>query len=287
MNLVSYFNPDTLERDNDGSLGLVTETTTMGMQFFAIGSIEFDVWLNGLHGIKSFSLHIDNGSCTFSKEMRKSGDRIKPYWYASKRVVGKLKRLYFGTDFTKDKLNQIIDRLTEQPQPAIELAGHGKFEKHLQPSLMQLANEPGKQLRHRCNELERQNKDLNKNLTAAIETIDKLQADLDKKDRYSRNASLAVSIAKERIEELESKKEMQADLIKSLQNDLFNLECESSKREDDVAGYAYMYEEHLSKIFEYQAMIEKYRALATGKNKKAHPRYAYLIDFIAEIDKLS
>lgn len=32
-------------------------------------------------------------------------------------------------------------------------------------------------------------------------------------------------------------------------------------------------------------ILEKYRNFAKGKNKQSHPRYSYLIDFLAEIDK--
>jgi hypothetical protein len=67
---------------------------------------------------------------------------------------------------------------------------------------------------------------------------------------------------------------------------IFQLECESSKRENDVARYAYMYDQHSKKIFAYQALIEQYCAMTTGKTKKGNPRYAYLIDFLADIDKI-
>jgi hypothetical protein len=347
MNIVSYFNPDTLERDNDGNLGLLTETITDGLKFFPIESDEFDIWVNGYHGIKSFSLHIDNGTCTFSKEFRKSGDRLNPYWYASKRVNGKLKRLYFGTEFTKDRLNQIVDKLQVkqevtqevtqavcnefslgdkvlytnpklpyekqrgigeivgisdehyyiiwQDDPKMEApysrlynppnelalaAGHGKSDRHIQPSLMELANDPVKLLTHKNKELERQNKDLNKRL---IEALDKTA----QRDDINGKLEAMVSNQAETIDRQASLIFILRGDIDKLNHKIVDMERESSKREDDVQGYAYMYEEHSNQIFAYQALIEKYRAMTVGKTKKGNPRYAYLIDFLSDIDKIS
>jgi uncharacterized coiled-coil DUF342 family protein len=325
MNIVSYFNPETLDRDNDGELGLLTETITSGLQFYPIESQEFCVYINGLHGIKSFSLHVDNGTCTFSKEFRKSGDRIKPYWYASKRVNGKLKRLYFGTDFTKDKLNQIVDKLQNPPDrvenielpKGIEenirnctLAGNGKNANQLQPDLISCHE----QLAIAQNEIAI----LNKMLKEAHDDV--ATANRKEHEQYVQVGQLKGKLAKtEKIlkeRETELLKTHQKllergnhdDVIKSLEkelalrqtevttfrdeatkyhNELQQLQWEASKREDDVAGYAFMYEEHSNKIFEYYSIIEKYKQLASGKTKKENPRYAYLIDFLAEIDKLS
>lgn len=343
MNIVSYFNPDTLERDNDGQLGLYTdETVNLGLQFFPIDSQEFDTWVNGHHGIKSFALHIDNGTATFSKEFRKSGDRIKPYWYAAKKVNGKLKKLYFGTDFTKEKLNQIVDRLSGQPviqpvtqpvaQPVTELAGHGKsdyrddeikalkkeiqnktykindLEREIQeyhrekleqsgislppreetvltlsgnftkkqldkaakkPSLMELANDPVKLLTHKNKELERQNKDLNKKLIESQEKVDKRNQRIDTLEAQNKELNEIAKNNSKLTERLEMRIAALQKTLDERDSELFRTHEKLLKRDDTIAP-----------------VIAKYRNMTVGKTKKDNPRFAYLIDFLAEIDKL-
>jgi hypothetical protein len=361
-NQITYFNKDDFRLDYDrDTLGLLLDDS----KFVALDSLDF---ASAIASIKNFALHIDNGNCTFIKEFRKSGESIKPYWYACKRINGKIKKIYFGHEFSKDKLMQIVDRLqvaqvaqvtqvTQESRGILEtlnhfarvhcaktqdettvatedeiiirnfkriaetwedsanlawdkvkeleaelesvrlaapvLAGNGKNDRHIQPSLMELANQPDKLLVHRCNELERQNKDLNNRLIDALDTIAEVQKTLDQRDSELLRTHQKLLKQDETIAR-------QADLIKIVgdRNDglqelhkeslerIFDLECEASKREDNVQGYAYMYEEHSNKIFAYQALIEQYRAMTTGKNKKAHPRFAYLIDFLADIDKL-
>jgi hypothetical protein len=373
MNIVSYFNPDTLERDNDGQLGLYTdETVTMGLQFFPIDSQEFDTWVNGYHGIKSFALHIDNGTATFSKEFRKSGDRIKPYWYAAKRVNGKLKKLYFGTDFTKDKLNQIVDKLQEakvtqevtqlfdgfkvgdrvvyanpalpyekqrgvgeiveitdqnwfiiwqdepkmkapfsrlysKPNELVLAAGHSKSARHIQPSLMELANDPVKLLNHKNKELERQNKDLNKRLIDALERVDALTqernialSDLKKLDRNYDNLQERCAGLQMTIDSLEAGlRKHQRDYqelnerhlgVKELHGEaltyIYKLESDIEKlQEYNRIGEQEAFDD-LNTFYEVMPIIKKYRDMTIDKTKKSNPRYAYLIDFLADIDKL-
>lgn len=101
--------------------------------------------------------------------------------------------------------------------------------------------------------------------------------------------------------ELQSTKESQASLIYALREDidrfreeaakyyeqLQQLEWESSRREDEVQGYYFMHEELSEQVFKYRTVIEEFRHLAKGKDKRNHPRFAYLLDFLAAIDKLS
>lgn len=339
MNLVSYFNSKTLERDNSGELGLLTETIADGLKFFPIDSDH--IW-DGFHGIKSFALHVDNGSCSFSKEFRKSGDRVKPYWYASKRINGKLKRLYFGNEFTKDRLIHIVDKLQNPPDrvenielpKGIEensqdctLAGHGKSENHIQSNLfadneLEIAKNEIASLKSQLADSQKRINlqkdvliDLDAKLSSRNKLLDKLEADNRELSQIVRELSQIVQSNSKLTNALESRIanlqktlderdselftthekllerdhtiEMQSSLIKSLRQDIANLEHESSKREDDVAGYAFMYDEHSQRILFLESMIAKYRQMTTGKNKKAHPRYAYLIDFLGEIDNFS
>lgn len=365
MNVLSYFNPDTHERDNDGVLGLLIDTVATGIpvsEFLPIDCKELDGWLNGCDNVKSFALQIDNGNCTFTKELRKSGDRIKSYWYASKRINGKLKRLYFGTKFTKENLLSIVDKFNQESKPVTQkvtqnvnhfaigdmvtyenpdelykrqrgvgkivdineenlyicwqdlpkmqapfwrygtdklvlAAGHGKSANHVQPSLI----EP----------------DLHEEIAVLNNIIRGLKEDLEEiKTRehktWVENGQLKGKLKKLlnhdelchsqqlKIDALEQQVREQEILIETLRVELVKsrdeahshyqqyqqLEWESTKREDDVQGYAFMFQEHSDKIFQYQTLIEKYRLLAAGKTKSANPRFAYLIDFLSDIDKL-
>lgn len=325
MNVVSYFNPATLEKDNDGELGLITETITSGTQFYSIYSQAFDIYVNGCHGIKSFSLEIDNGSCTFSKEFRLSGTVARPYWYASKKVNGKLKRLYFGTDFTKDKLNAIVDRLLNQARtiPLTEpvLAGHGKCDEHIQPHLVITTSLDTHCLKAMNNQLERQNKDLNKSLIEALDKIKDLKSDIVQMQRNFKNRDNEIKILEERNKELLEISKGTKPLINSLESskvdalkrvDILESECirfekdvinfrneatkyhneleqerwESSRREEQVKGYYFMHEELSDQVFKYRTVIEKYRVFSKDKSRQSHPRFNKLLDFLDDIDKL-
>ena len=101
--------------------------------------------------------------------------------------------------------------------------------------------------------------------------------------------------------EMQSTIDSQAKLIFSLRADIHDkdleiyelkeriqqLEWEESKREDQVHGYYFMHEELSEQVFKYRTVIEEFRCLAKGKDKRNHPRFAYLLDFLAAIDKLS
>lgn len=287
MNVISYFNPSSFERDNDGVLGLLADSNG-SIGFYPITGIEFRISVSHPEGIKSASVQIDNGTFTLTKEFRKSGDRTKGYWYACKRIGGKLKRLYFGTEFTKDKLNAISDKLsqsatqpvTQEVTQEIVLAGHGKSEKHLRLSLMVLANDPVKVLKHKIQELERQNKDLNNRLIESLERVEKRNALIDSLEQSNKELNQVASCHSDLTNRLEKK-------IKTLQDDVLRLESESSKRDNDIPLSAHLLFEKPDRIFACFSLIEKYRAMIIDKTKKGNPRYAYLIDFLADIDKLS
>ena len=322
MTLLSYFKcvDGQWTRDNSGQLGILL-FTERGRDFHPIATDKLDN-LTSADWFKSFTCQFDNASCTFSKEFRKSGDTTKGYWYASKKINGKLRRVYFGAKpFTKESLEQTLAKFSESKSDVVTqevtqfvndfsvgdkvtyathdlpykekcgigevaekrdgklfiywqnnpkmlcpfnikskdklvlVAGHAKSDRHIQPSITE------------------------KILEENQKQIESLKAE---------NALLANSLRSEKENYLRLKDtlERQADLIKTLRDDVFRLECELSKREDDIQGYAFMYEEHSNKIFAYQSLIEKYRALASGKTKKDNPRFAYLIDFLGEIDKL-
>ncbi len=200
-------------------------------------------FIETLSTINSFNAVLTTGTATLRRDKGL-------YWVAYKKVNGKLRNTYLGSpekwtlEFLEDaiaKVNQPQEQKRQDKSAIaqIELAGHGKSDKHLQPSLPLI-----------------------------VATTDNQHANVAK------------------IAELQHTVTMQADLIKSLRNDLFNLECESSKREEQVAGYAFMYEEHSNKIFDYYSIIEKWRNLAKGKTKQGHPRFNKLIELLDDIDKI-
>lgn len=342
--LVTYYNPETLERDSNGVLGL-DDQRFFGKNFIPVSLDDGLVnpkFIDFASKVGFFRCECDRGSASFRGENRTSKKGEKQYWYAYKRVNGKLNRFNIG-DISKINYETIEKAIAvvcgfkqEEPvtQPVtqpVTLAGHGKLANQIQfdlldhmDSLAIAQNEIAvltKMLKEAqddvatANRKEHEQYVLNGQLKGKLSKIEKtlqerddellkthqkllernytieLQAtqikDAMAKLETHRNVGLAIAIQKERMVELEHTIEMQADLIKSLRNDVFNLECESSKREDDVAGYAYMYDEHSNKIFEYQALIEKYRAMTIDKTKKGNPRYAYLIDFLSDIDKIS
>ena len=328
MALLSYFNPLNLERDNNGDLGILRHTT-FGTSFYPLGS-ELDALLNDDNCFSSFSCQIDIGSCTFSKEFKKSGEVTKGYWYASKKIKGKLKRVYYGAKpLTLESLHATLDKFNIAPAPKpIELAGHGKHANHIQPSLVEIVNDPLNIAIAKSNRLERENKDLNKSLIDALDKIKKLETSLKaseyrrqdlsqdcedikcqltaQSDKY-RNYGLAVAITNERNQELEKRVKELGYLVNSTQKVLnvrdkelatcqkallsridSNQELEKNifKLEQDYKTGEQEAFDNLDRFCSIVSIIDKYRALADGKTRQAHPRFNKLLDFIADIDKL-
>lgn len=104
MALLSYFDRENNQRVGSGVLGILHETE-LHTKFYELGTDDFDRLVSA-DWFKNFSCQIDIGSCTFSKEFKLSGETTKGYWYASKKINGKLRRVYFGNKpFTIEALH--------------------------------------------------------------------------------------------------------------------------------------------------------------------------------------
>ena len=293
MALLSYFNTLNLERDNTGDLGILRHTT-FGTSFYPLG-FELDALLND-DNFTAFSCQVDIGSCTFSKEFKKSGNSTKAYWYASKKVNGKLKRVYHGAKplylealmTILDKFNdntklerevyksinanaigladEIIDAIASvTDKPIIELAGNGKSDRHLQRSLIS-ENQALTMAQTEIKALKEQNEIL---INRIIDSTELYQ------EKWQKSSKLE-------------------DEVKQLHKTVTQLERKASKDEEFLLGYKFCAEQDHEALYELeckfhemQSIIDKYRALTDGKTRQSHPRFNKLLDFLADIDKLS
>ena len=351
--ILTYLNPETLELDSNGIFG-VDDVRFFGKHFIPFALEDGQVnpnFLDLVSKFESFRCDCIQGSASFRCENRQLKKGSKQYWYGYKKIGGKVRRFNIGdlNNFTFELVENAIAVLCglqevaqkksatsceaiaakDQPlQPLIELAGHGKCDHHIQPSLVEIINDPLNIAIAKSNRLERENKDLNKSLIDALDKIKKLETSLKaseyrrqdlsqdcedikcqltaQSDKY-RNYGLAVAITNERNQELEKRVKELGYLVNSTQKVLnvrdkelatcqkallsridSNQELEKNifKLEQDYKTGEQEAFDNLDRFCSIVSIIDKYRALADGKTRQAHPRFNKLLDFIADIDKL-
>lgn len=278
--------------------------------------------LNLINTLKSFRVYVDTGTGTARLERgywyiykKIIGVLHKEYLAKSEDITEALltevvRKVNVQKKTIKHNVSINDDVLIRQPPIApdvtYELAGNGKSEKHLQPNLIPVNQEIAmlraevEHLKGYINQRTNSHIVLGEELRAVqrdrlkiINERDAIAKDLLIYSTGHRNFKLGVVVAQERIGELENTIEDSNEMLKILRDEaknaierIFQLECESSKRGDDIQGYYFMHEELSEQVFKYRTLIEKYRLLAKGKDKRNHPRYAYMIDFLTEIDNL-
>jgi len=421
MQLTYYNHYDRDADTHDYVLGIITDDTKfIDMYIDDVINPEF---LDVVYSQKSFSVEVDAGTATFRKENKK-------YWYAYKKLKGKLNKAYVGTtqlltelsickaveevniakeptssavtqtsstvtqkhsvDAFKEgdrvsyvnpdlpyKKNRGIGVITEMTadnlyivweddlkmvcpfsrsssdelflvdvaNQKIELAGHGKYEDHLQPSLpfavaddidslkreqamknMSLAVEIAKE---RIAELEANLAAVTQERNIALSDLKKSDQDIDKTHEKLLERATELAECKqlliirgqelnETFAQLESAYEMNAHLQMSIDSLEVGLKIHQRDYQDlnerhlgvkelhgNALTYIHKLESDIEKLQEYNRIGEKeafdnlntfeavmpiihqYRVMADGKTKKANPRYAYLIDFLGDINKIS
>lgn len=284
--------------------------------------------------IASFRAIMRCGTATLRRENRKVvNGKPRFYWYAYKKVRGKLNKAYLGLShqFSEGMLDVVIEEVSKPkevtqnecvtkktkaiaPVVSVELAGNGKNANHLQSNLLPVNEEivmlkreveHWKQLFNKDSDriivLNEEIRHIQGDRLAIINQRDAIAKEFAEYQDKHRNVGLAVDVSQERMQELETTIDRQADLILALRTDVDNHreeaatyykqleqeQWESSRREEQVQGYYFMHEELSEQVFKYRTLIEKYRLLAKDKDKRNHPRFAYLIDFLTEIDNLT
>lgn len=300
MAILTFYDPITLEQDAGGELGVLNLDHEFVPVMGRNGLInpDFHRYLTRL-GVDSLQVTCRSGLARFRKENRPDNDgNPRFYWYAYKKVKGKLNKSYIGTasQMTEQVIEDVVakvnvskvqvtqsDCVTTQtpaiaPVPPVELAGHGKSDRYLQSSLnLQTDYEILKTEISSRDETIKSLVSQGKKQAAKIKELEYL---LDNEVKHSAKVErdykdLLETVENQANDDLTHTVQMQANLIKSLRNDLETLERQSS-----------MYQELSDKNFNYLSVIEKYRKMAHGKTKKDNPRFAYLIDFLTDIDKL-
>lgn len=238
MAILTFYNPQTLEQDGAGVLGVLNLDHAL-IPVMADGQINphFHRYLSRL-GVDSLQVTCCSGGARFRKENRPDKDGSpRYYWYAYKKIGGVLNKAYIGlgSQMTDETIEAVVSKVNTPKSSVtqsncvtkkidaiapgnIKLAGHGKSDRHLQPSL-----------------------------PLATVATDKQQS---------------------RIKALESANQALQDELKFVKQ--ANIELAKCERDYHALNKA----------------IAKYRELAHGKTKKENPRFAYLIDFLADIDKL-
>lgn len=239
MAILTFYNPQTLEQDGAGVLGVLNLDHAF-IPVMTDGQINphFHRYLSR-SGVDSLQVTCLSGGARFRKENRPDKDGSpRYYWYAYKKIGGVLNKAYIGlgSQMTEKTIEAVVTKVntpkstvtqsdcvtkkTDAIAPAnIELAGHKKSDRHLQPALP-LATVSSNEADSKIKALEEANKHLHELL------------------EYSRQTYM-------------------------------------------------MLEHYEHELVAIKSVIAKYRGMTQGKNKKDNPRFAYLIDFLADIDKLS
>jgi hypothetical protein len=204
-------------------------------------------FLAKLNEIESIKVSVDTGTATFRKENSK-------YWYAYKKLKGKLNKVYIGSSdvFTELAIVAAVEKanipksVTQNDyvthKPLEELAGNKKDKNHIQQFLI--------------NETQA--------IAMAYDAIEILKKDVDAGQQKSE--ALERLLADQKIQILNLKL-ANADLEKALEEKEFDKQVLSI---------------NLSNITN---IIDKHRTLASGKTKQGHPRFNKLLEFLEDIDK--
>ncbi len=94
------------------SNGRLKSNQASGQRGWNVGSRKWFEWLsNG--SVASFRFETETNSYTARKEQRESGD----YWYAYKKIEGRLRSTYIGRtdELTLEKLEQAVQKLYASP----------------------------------------------------------------------------------------------------------------------------------------------------------------------------
>jgi|GEM_PF-5123476 len=162
MNELTYL-PVTDRNGNYRELGLLASGQWLPMYSDRNSTVVNRNLLAKLNDIDSIKVSVETGTATFRKENSK-------YWYAYKKLKGKLNKIYVGSSdsFTELSIATAVE-MANTPKtvtqnlvcvtankPLIEKAGKGKSDRHLQPSLI-TENEALEMAQFEIKELKTQN----------------------------------------------------------------------------------------------------------------------------------
>jgi hypothetical protein len=353
---LTYYNCYDRDTDaHDTRIGIITDDTKF-IDMYVNDDVINPEFLSVVDSQKSLTVNVDAGTATFRKENKK-------YWYAYKKLKGKLNKAYVGStqsltelsickavedvniakeptmvtqkdcvttlqescksyiqgfnvgdrirfrDGYKTDLNyeltigiitdideinikvrwdgetdsdrytkfhitekQWWEKLDTIANPTTSLAGNGKNKNHLQPSVIDCFES----LAIAQNEiivLNKMLKDGDNFLRAANEKNDEQRVEIAQLKRNLKKLEEQLEKRNALIDQLEFFLKEKNEIIENLQE--YN-------RIGEKEAF-----DNLSTFEAVMPIIHQYRVMADGKTKKANPRYAYLLDFLAEIDKIS
>lgn len=271
--------------------------------------------------IPSFSIRVDSGSATARRENGYWYVYKKITGILNKEYLGLVEDIteilmtetVRKVNIQKNKIKPNIlinDHVNTEPPPMYmrsppELAGHKKNANHFQTSLipanqeilmlkqevdslkatlameetdyMILHEEIRSVQRDRINIIEQNNLIVSK-LNDKIDNLEKAlvvvcESGTDNLKRLSKYY--------EEIELAKLNLKAKSQVIADKSEEILEVLAEKDEMEVKLINFAC----DLEKFNSVTKIIEKYRNFAKGKNKQSHPRYSYLIDFLAEIDK--
>lgn len=304
MNELTYL-PVTDRNGNYFELGLLSDGQWFSVYASHGGDSINGYFTNKLDEITSIKVSVDAGTATFRKENSK-------YWYAYKKLKGKLNKVYIGSSdvFTELAIVTAVELantpksvtqnvcVTDTDKPSVELAGNKKDKNHIQQCLITeneaiaMANETIESLKEdvegwqgSCELLEK----LIATQKIQILSLKLSNADLEKKLYYEENLSLDNGCM------TQSQADMNSDLIDELaakQLTIDALEKALEEKEFDKNCCLTIYEKVSDRnqalsinLLNITTIIDKHRALTTGKTKQGHPRFNKLLEFLEDIDK--
>lgn len=264
--------------------------------------------------IPSFSIRVDSGSATARRE--------NGYWYVYKKITGILNKEYLGLveDITEILMTETVRKVNIQKKkikpnisindhvninPPPESAGHKKNPNHFQTSLIP-ANQEILMLKQEVDSLQatlamgktdymilhEEIRAVQRDRINIIEqnnlTVSKLNDKIDNLEKalvvVCESGTDNLKRLSEHYEEIELAKlnlKAKSQVIADKSEEILEVLAEKDEMELKLINFAC----DLKKFNSVTEIIESYRNFAKGKNKQSHPRYSYLIDFLAEIDK--
>ena len=274
-----------------------------------------------INTVKSFKIAVDYGNATATFERgywyiskKILGKLYRKYLGKTERItealliekVRKVNNRYLSEkrESRIDGCQQIRQEVPCKSEP-YELAGHQKNLNHLQSNLISSDEEltmckqalAAIQATYDMNQtdymilhetlrtVERDRLDIIEQNNATVsklnEKIDNLEKALVIVCESGKDNLLRLAKYHEEIELAESNLEAKSQVIADKNEEILEVLAEKDEIELKLINFAC----DLKKFNSVTEIIESYRNFAQGKNKQSHPRYSYLIDFLAEIDK--
>jgi len=283
---------------NDYDLGVITENGLVYMYSQTSKDFNRD-FLFLMDKIVSFRVVLESGSATMRLE--------RMYWYAYKKVKGRLNKAYVGRveDFTEDLLIGIVRQVnvakvgksikvtqktcvTDESAPVVpgvslELAGHQKNANHLQTNLipqdelsalkatLAMNQNDYTVLHEQCRQAQRDRLAIieeNKELKSKIEW---LNIDVEVSQDKLKKVQKDLEFASVNVKRWENGCREEERRVVNLRERIFDLEKQikfvAGKKRDN----AIMSNDYLRRHDAIVSTLKKYRELAKGKDKRNHP----------------